>query len=153
MSTPAEVFQHFLHAQTNVAEHTGHLLALTEFEGYGLSWRESGSGRVTRSYTVLKYWLSDTGKQSWYGDGYPGYSGSRHRYPPMSEAQLKETIALIRELPATNTAPPFDDLVLVSLRQGTNWVTYSYDRRSPPKALKRICEISRSGWVRNFTVQ
>jgi capsular polysaccharide biosynthesis protein len=72
----------------------------------------------------------------------------------MSEVQLKETIAVIRELPATNTASPFDDLVLVSLRQGTNWVTYSYDRRNPPKALKRINEISRSsGWVRNFTVQ
>ena len=151
---PAEAFQLFLHAQTNAAEHVGHVLAMTDFSGFtNLLWHEVESGRVNPTYSVFKYRLSDNGEQSWYGEGYPVYTGSRHLYPRLSEAQLSAMLSAIRELPPTNAAPPVDQLVLVSFHQGTNWVTYNYDRRCPPKLLDRIYEVYRSYWVRNFTVQ
>ncbi len=61
--------------------------------------------------------------------------------------------SVIRQLPPTNALPPIENLGVLNFREGTNWVTRSYDKRSPPKVLDRIREIQRALWVSNFTVQ
>jgi len=59
----------------------------------------------------------------------------------LSETNLTTLRSAIRELPAASVSPPIDRLVIVSFRDGTNWVTRSYDSGSLPKPMRRIYDI------------
>jgi hypothetical protein len=149
---PVGAFLYFLERQTNVAQHVGHILAVTKFTRFTKyepaipNWEPYWS-------VALVYWLSDSGAQSWDEHGFPLSGGSYRPYPRLSETQLKTVVSAIRELPPTNALPPIENLVLVSFRQGTNWVTRSYDKRSPPKAMELIGEVQQASWGQSFTVQ
>jgi hypothetical protein len=135
-----EGFRSCLDRQTNAARHVHHILAITKF---------SGAGSVANEYE-----LTDGGVRIDYAWSFPpGVAVGNANSSRLSETQLKMLISAIRRLPATNASPPIDDLVLVSFCQGTNWVTCSYDKRSPPEVLVQIREIQRAAWVPNFTVQ
>lgn len=56
----------------------------------------------------------------------------------LSEAELKNLRSAIRELPGESATPPIARLVIVSFRDGTNWVTRSYDRDALPKPMRQI---------------
>jgi len=56
----------------------------------------------------------------------------------LSETNLTALRAAIRELPAASVSPPIEWLVIVSFRDGTNWVTRSYDSRTLPKPMRQI---------------
>ena len=74
-------------------------------------------------------------------------------HAPLPEAQLKALPSAIRELPPTNALPSIDDLVIVSFRQGTNWITRTYDKRNLPKPVERISQIRTDLYGRSFRVQ
>jgi hypothetical protein len=143
-------FLYFLERQTNVAQHVGHILAVTKFTSFGRN-KPAILGEPYAS-DVVAYWLSDSGEQSWHEWGFPLGAGSQRPYPQLSETQLKTVVSAIREFPPTNALPPIEDLVLVSFRQGTNWVTRSCDKRSPPKAMELIGAVQEAAYGRSFTV-
>lgn len=68
-------------------------------------------------------------------------SGRGARSKQLSDEGLKDLLSAISGLPHENVLPSIDKLVLVSFHDANNWVTYSYDRSSPPKALQKIYEI------------
>jgi hypothetical protein len=74
-------------------------------------------------------------------------------HAPLPEAQLKALLSAIRVLPPTNALPPIDDLVIVSFRQGTNWITRTYNKRNLPKPVERISQIRTNLYGRSFRVQ
>src|ERR1035441_3079889 len=134
----SEGFRSGLDRQTNAARHLHHILAITKF-------RDAGS-------VADEYELTDGGVRIYCTWSFPPGAGvGNANSPRLSKTQLKMLLSAIRELPATNALPPIDDLVLVSFRQETSWVTRSYDKRSPPKGIGQIDEIQRASWVRNFT--
>ncbi len=54
--------------------------------------------------------------------------------------------ALLKELPATNTLPERHRLVLLSHRDGTNWITRAFDNGDRPKALQEIFQVIGERW-------
>ena len=136
-------FRNYVDGQTNGAQHVQHLLVISEFRDAGL-WAK-------------RYVLPKDGRQ-YYEDVYlsppdrPILGGGSQFYVNLDEAGLSAMASAIHELPVTNALPPVDDLVLISLHQGTNWVTHSYDKRALPKAVGQIYVIRRGGFTRNFTV-
>ena len=136
-----EAFRCYLELQTNAARHLEHLLATTEF------WH---TGAI-----AIKYELSDHGRHVHSILEFPPCTANPNAYPPsLSETQLRMVNSAIRELPPTNTLPPIESLLLVSFRNGTNWITHSYDTRSLPRAIRQIYDIRpRIKWARDFTVQ
>ena len=47
----------------------------------------------------------------------------------------------IPELPTQSASPPTERTVLVSFRQGTNWITRTYDCNQQPPPLRRILQV------------
>jgi hypothetical protein len=130
-------------SQTNAARHPQLILVITEFhntDSMAHEYELTDDGR--QQYSVVSY--ASNGPNIRTGNGYS---------PKLTETQLNAMTSAIRELPLTNASPPFDELVLVSFYQGTNWSTSRYDRRGLPKAMSQIYEIRRARWVRSFTVQ
>jgi hypothetical protein len=68
-----------------------------------------------------------------------GHRGKADRQ--ITASDLDKLRLAIRELPMTNSTPPLNRLVIVSFRQGTNWLTRTYDRQALPHAMHRIYEI------------
>jgi hypothetical protein len=79
----------------------------------------------------------------------------RERGGQLSETDLKTLRAAMRDLPPESVSPPIERLVIVSFRDGTNWVTRSYDTGNLPKSMCPIYDIRRirTRFVRSFTVQ
>lgn len=128
-------FQVNLQRQTNAAVHTYHILAVCEF-GSDVAW-------------ASRFEVGDHGAIRRLESGY-------FQFKIVSETELAAVVAAIPALPRTNTYPPLEHLFLVSFHEGTNWVTHSYDKRTPPKAMASIFELRRRSnptWLRSFTVQ
>lgn len=53
---------------------------------------------------------------------------------------------LFKELPATNSLPARHRLVLLSYRDGTNWITRAFDNGDRPKALQEIFWVIGERW-------
>jgi hypothetical protein len=125
--------------QTNALAHLPEkrLLFLTEFP--------CGDGSAFQAY------VDDAGKE--YMGFYTKlaiYAGHRRE---LSTNQVLELRAALRELPATNASPPLESLIVLSFRQGTNWITRTYDIDDRPKALGRIYEIMEVRWQQQFRVK
>jgi hypothetical protein len=141
-----EAFLHFVGMHTNAAQHAGHVLAVTEFTKVnGTSWE------------AWVYWLGESGIQYYTHEYFPECGAGSYRQPfAAPQAGRRKLISAIQELASTNALPAVENLLLVAVRQGTNWVTHSYDKRNQTKVLGLI----RENWdfnslpnVRNFTVQ
>ena len=139
-----EAFKRYVDGQTNGAPHVQHLLAISEF---------SDAGLVAKRYELT-------------GDGAQFYESMTIRPEgpifgicggpipsKLTDTQLIAVASALHQLPPTNSLPPIDELVLVSFRLGTDWITHSYDKRRLPKAMRQIYDIRRRQWVRNLTVQ
>ena len=138
-----DAFLHFVGMHTNAAEHTGHILAVTEFTKF--------TGSKSEAWV---YWLGESGSQHCEHEFFPEFgAGSRMLPPPAPEAERRKLISAIQELPPTNALPPVENLLLVGVHQGTNWVTHSYDKRSQPKVLGLIRHPWFGPLTRNFTIQ
>jgi hypothetical protein len=139
-----EAFRRYVDGQTNGAPHVQHLLAISEF---------SHAGLVADRYELTEHGTQLYESMTIRPEGPIFGTGSGPISPKLTETQLKAVASAIYELTPTNALPPIDELVLVSFRQGTNWITHSYDKRSLPQAMRQIYDIRRRKWVRSFTVQ
>jgi hypothetical protein len=139
-----EAFRRYVNGQTNRAPHVQHLLTISEF---------SDAGLVAERYEITEHGAQSYESMTIRPEGPIFGVGGGPIPPKLTQTQLGAVASAIHELPPTNALPPIDELVLVSFRQGTNWVTHSYDKRSLPKAMSQIYDIRRARWVRNFTVQ
>ena len=59
----------------------------------------------------------------------------------LSGADMKNLGKAIRQLPVDAWMPPRNRLVLVSFKQGTNWISRSYDRQALPDPMRKIYDI------------
>ena len=139
--TQISLFRHTVSEQTNATWHLQctNILAMSEFP--------MGGGFAFQSY------VTDSGKKHGHID--VGLSMYRERGGQLSETDLKTLRAAMRDLPPESVSPPIERLVIVSFRDGTNWVTRSYDTGNLPKSMCPIYDIMRirTRFVRSFTVQ
>jgi hypothetical protein len=89
---------------------------------------------------ALQYFVTESGQESDYRDVYDWAKQASQR-KQLSETNLTGLRAALRDLPPQNLSPPIERLVIVSFRDGTNWVTRSYDSIALPKAMRQIYEI------------
>ena len=111
--------------QTNAAWHLHqrtNLLAITAYPA---------GGRCSLHYSVT---------ESGHRNAYTGTIPASH-WKQLSDTNLTSLRAAIRDLPAESVLPPIERLVIVSFRDGTNWVTRSYDDDALPKPMRRIYDI------------
>ena len=80
--------------------------------------------------------MTESGRRN----AYTGTIPASH-WKQLSDTNLTSLRAAIRELPAESVLPPIERLVIVSFRDGTNWVTRSYDDDALPKPMRRIYDI------------
>lgn len=87
--------------------------------------------------------VSESGQVLDYHDTGDGITQPRRKQ--FSQADITKLRLAVSELPATNQYPWLDTLVIVSHREGTNWVTHSYARSSnevtEAPALRHILDI------------
>jgi hypothetical protein len=123
-----ESFRHYLSVQTNAAWHLQHtnLLAVSAFP--------SGGG------FALEYCVTESGQESDHRNVYNWATQASHE-KQLSGTNLTSLRSAIRELPAESVSPPLERLVIVSFREGTNWVTRSYDSGTLPKPMRQIYDI------------
>jgi hypothetical protein len=138
-----EALRHYMDSQTNAAHNTNLMLVVSEFISTNAAVR----------YSLTDHWQEHWRTIGFCSGGMQIESGNGPFHHKLREQHIQAMESAILELPSTNAVPPFDELVLVSFRQGTNWITRSYDKRSLPKALRQIDDIRRAQWVRSFTVQ
>ena len=124
-----EAFQQFINGQTNAnwnLIHRTNLLTIVYF------FRNDAVG--------LQYFVYDSGKESDVRNVYNFAFEDSHQ-KQLDETQLQNLRSAIKELPAKNILPPIRQLVVVSFKDGTNWVTHSYDRTNLPPAMHKIHNI------------
>jgi len=93
---------------------------------------------------VLQYFVTEDGHEwDYHDDGSGAITNARQRQ--ISKADFHNLDRAIDELPATNQLPWLSTLVIVSHREGTNWVVHSYARTSTETkefpALRKILDI------------
>ena len=86
-----------------------------------------------------QYFVTESGRESDHPNVYSFLQGSHSKQ--LSNTNLTSLRAAIRELPAESVLPPIERLVIVSFREGTNWVTRSYDDEALPKPMRQIYDI------------
>ena len=89
---------------------------------------------------ALQYSVTESGEESDYRDVYKWAIQALHS-KQIAETNLTSLRSAIRQLPAESVSPPIERLVLVSFRDGTNWVTRSYDSDALPKSMRQIYDI------------
>ena len=123
-----ESFRFYLSVHTNSAwqlQHTN-LLAISAFPHGGAF--------------AIEYSVTDGGREYDCRDVY-NWAIQADRQKQLSETNLTALRSAIRELPAASVSPPIERLVIVSFRDGTNWVTRSYDSGTLPKPMRQIYDI------------
>ncbi len=125
--TPA--FKDYLLTNTNAALHLGqkNLLVISEFP-------TAGRG------AALEYFVSESGKARSQWDCFDwAIQGTQRKQ--LSETNLASLRAAIRALPAQSVAPPLERLIIVSFREGSNWITRSFDTATLPEPMRQIYRI------------
>jgi hypothetical protein len=95
---------------------------------------------------MLRYIVTENGHtQDSIDDGTGAVRDPRRKR--LSKAKVERLRFAVEQLPRTNQYPWLSSLVIISHRDGTNWVTHSYARHrsadDPPeaKALRELLEI------------
>ena len=124
-----ESFVAFTRGHTNAAWHLyqrTNLLAISAFPS-GDRW-------------ALQYFVTESGQESDHRHVWNWAVQASH-WKQLSDTNLTSLRSAIRELPSESVLPPIERLVIVSFRDGTNWVTRSYDSSSLPKPMRQIYDI------------
>jgi hypothetical protein len=124
----SESFRYHLRSQTDAAAHLrdSNLMAISAFP--------SGDR------FALRYVVTESGQEVDYREVYNWASQASHRRQ-LSEIELGSLRAALKELPLESESPPIERLVIVSFREGDNWVTRSYDSAMLPNPMQRIYDI------------
>jgi hypothetical protein len=94
-----------------------------------------GSDKVGLEYTV-----NENGQESDVRDVYNWAYQASH-WKQLSDDQIKDLHSAIKALPTKNVLPPIRQLVVVSFKDSTNWITRSYDQTNLPTAMRKIYDI------------
>ncbi len=89
---------------------------------------------------ALQYFVTESGQESDHRHVWNWAIQASH-WKQLSDTNLTSLHAAIRELPSESVLPPIERLVIVSFRDGTNWVTRSYDSNALPKSMRQIYNI------------
>ena len=122
----SEAFVYWIGEQTNVARNfqDSNFLAMTS------SLTPQGSAYYRYFVKLNGQIFQDENRYNW--------STEDWRHGQLSDAQFATLTSAIRELPARFDTPPGERLLIVSFRDGSNWVTRSFDKKSPPPSLTNI---------------
>lgn len=85
----------------------------------------------------LEYSVTETGQESDVRLVYDWAAQASH-WKQLSENQLKDLRSTIKELPSQSVLPPVERLVVVSFKDGTNWITRAYDQTNLPPAMHKV---------------
>ena len=123
-----EGFRHHVSMNTNQAVHVqqNNILAICAFpkgNSFALEYFVTESGQASDWRNVWDWAIQDSHKKQ------------------LPESDLKSLRLAIRELPPESALPAIERLVIVSFRDGTNWVPRSYDSGSLPKPMHQIYDI------------
>ena len=123
-----ESFEYFLGIHTNVIRNFRYnrLLVVSAFRN---------DDRCARQYFV-----TETGQEYYRREVYD-WATQASRHELLSEVDLSSLRSAIRQLPAESVSPPIEQLVIVSFRRGTTWITRSYDFGALPKSMRQIYDI------------
>ena len=124
----SESFRFYLGFQTNAAWNLQHgmLLTISAFPpggGFALEYGVTESGREFDRRAVC------------------GLSFEASHSKQLSETNFTSLRLSIHKLPTASVSPPIERLVVVSFRDGTNWVTRTYDSDTLPKPMRQIYDI------------
>jgi hypothetical protein len=126
----SRAFRMVLQQQTNAAANLqteGHLLRMTCYY-------------KPESPVCLRYFVKTNGvarnhRYIW------SYATQDSHWSQLDSSQLAGLRSAIDELPTNSVTPPYHRLLIVSYRDGTNWVTRTYDRSAFPPAIGKIYDI------------
>ena len=126
----SQAFRMVLQQQTNAAANLqteGHLLRMTCYY-------------KPESSAYLRYFVKTNGvarnhRYIW------SYATQDSHWIQLNDSQLAGLRNAIDELPTNSVTPPYERLLIVSYRDGTNWVTRTYDRSAFPPAIGKIYDI------------
>ena len=90
--------------------------------------------------TALLYMVIEKGEATDVREVYDWAHQDSHR-KQLSTTELKNLREVIRQLPAKNTYPPLNRLVIVRFREGTTWTSRSFDSLALPEPMRRIYDI------------
>jgi hypothetical protein len=123
-----ESFKTYLAGHTNATwqlQHTN-LLFISAFPNGGRfanEWLVTDSGQERNERNVYNWAVQATHREQ------------------LSEGDLKIVRSAIKELPIKSVTPPIERLIIISYRDGTNWVTRSYDSSTLPKPMSDIFSV------------
>lgn len=93
---------------------------------------------------VLEYFAGAKGES--YSHRNSGMSRSNTQGKELKPEDITRLRGLFKELPATNAQPVLNRLVLLSYRDGTNWITRAFDNGDRPKPLQEIFQVIGERW-------
>ena len=126
----SQAFRMVLQQQTNAAANLqteGHLLRMTCYY--------KPESRACLRYFVKTNGVARNHRYIW------SYATQDSHWSQLDSSQLAALRAAIDELPTNSVTPPYERLLIVSFRDGTNWVTRTYDRSAFPPGIGKIYDI------------
>lgn len=93
---------------------------------------------------VLEYFTGPQGEN--YSHRNTGMAMQNTQGKELKPQDITRLRGLFKELPATNAQPVLNRLVLLSYRDGTNWITRAFDNGDRPKPLQEIFQVIGERW-------
>jgi len=84
---------------------------------------------------ALQYSVKESGQESDRRNVYDWAIQASH-WKRLSEADIKRLHSALQNLPAKSKTPSIERLVIISFREGTNWMTRSYDSGTLSKPMR-----------------
>jgi hypothetical protein len=90
--------------------------------------------------TCLHYSVSESGYARNMRDVYR-WAVQAIQEKQLTDAELKSLRSALRELPTESVSPPLERLLVISFRDGTNWITRSYDSDALSRPMRQVYDI------------
>ena len=134
------VFSNIVAGHTNLAAQASIILSISSFVENDLY---ANKYLVFDKYVVIQSGMASACRV--FFDDPEGSMASQRgwRSKQLLKPSLEALGTAMNELPRQSQVPPIGRLVIVSFRDGTNWITRTYDGQQLPKALRNICDIVR----------
>lgn len=89
--------------------------------------------------TYLRYYVKTSGRCLDYRD--TGYAIQASNRKQLEAQELQALQGAFRQVPDGCVYPPYERLLIMSYRDGTNWTTRTFDRARLPLAFGKIYEV------------
>jgi TonB family protein len=116
------------------------LTILESLGGMQLHYHVTAGGQESDSRLAIYNSLSEAETPDPHGGGI-AYAWQDSHWKQLSEAEIEILRSTIHDLPLKTDMPPFWRLVIVSVREKTNWMTRCYDGDTLPHSMRQIYDI------------